>query len=219
MAKAKNLQVLEPGLYYHVYNRATGNEKLFRSNENYRYFLRKYREYIEPVADTHAFCLMPNHFHFLIRIREEAKIVDFLKERSDPSDFKNPTDLSRNITNQFSFFFISYAKSYNKQYGRKGSLFIEAFKRKFIDKQSYLLSVIPYIHLNPVEAGLCKSPEKWEHSSFNHIAEENESFIHSKKVIEFYGGLDEFKKSHLLFRNPESEIFLEEKELSKTENK
>ncbi len=63
------MQPFEPGKYYHIYNRANGFEKLFLSDENYRYFLRQYVKYIEPVAITYAWCLLPNHFHFLIKIR------------------------------------------------------------------------------------------------------------------------------------------------------
>lgn len=77
--KIKNkLELPIPGYTYHVYNRANGNEKLFLSNEK-RYFLEKYTIYISPIADTFCYCLMPNHFHFLIRIKNEEKIKLFLK--------------------------------------------------------------------------------------------------------------------------------------------
>ena len=57
---------------------AGGEENLFRQEENYHYFLNLWAKYIEPIADTYAYCLMPNHFHALIRIKEqdiEAKIA------------------------------------------------------------------------------------------------------------------------------------------------
>ena len=60
---------LEPDSFYHIYNRANGNEKLFASKENYRFFLKRYKDLITPIADSFAYCLLPNHFHFLVRIK------------------------------------------------------------------------------------------------------------------------------------------------------
>ena len=65
------LEIFEEEGLYHVYNRANGNEKLFLLDHNYRFFLKKYEEYISPFVDTFCYCLMPNHFHFLIKIKEE----------------------------------------------------------------------------------------------------------------------------------------------------
>lgn len=61
---------LYPGCYYHIYNRANGKENLFREEADYLTFLERYDKYIQPVADTYAWVLMPNHFHSLVRIRE-----------------------------------------------------------------------------------------------------------------------------------------------------
>jgi putative transposase len=61
---------LQPGHVYHVYGRANGNDILFSNSENYRYFLGKYKRYILPIADTYSYCLMPNHYHFLIQFKE-----------------------------------------------------------------------------------------------------------------------------------------------------
>ncbi|MEX2592037.1 MAG: transposase, partial [Anditalea sp.] len=62
---------MEPGQTYHIYNHANGTENIFREEENYRYFLRQYEKYLGPVVNTFAYCLMPNHFHMLVRVREE----------------------------------------------------------------------------------------------------------------------------------------------------
>ena len=61
------------GRYYHIYNRGNNGEIIFRSEENYRFFLRQYGHYIEAVAATFAYCLLPNHFHFLIYIRSQEQ--------------------------------------------------------------------------------------------------------------------------------------------------
>lgn len=64
--------------YYHIYNHANGDENLFRKEENYSFFLRKHLQHISPIAETIAWCLMPNHFHFLIKIKSEEEIAEVL---------------------------------------------------------------------------------------------------------------------------------------------
>jgi len=62
---------LVPANYYHVFNRAVGSKKLFLLNDNYHYFLLQFQNYILPVADVFCYCLLSNHFHFFIRIKEQ----------------------------------------------------------------------------------------------------------------------------------------------------
>lgn len=66
---------------YHIFNRAIGNELLFASDDNYKFFLEKYGKFIFPVADTYCYCLMPNHFHILLKIKED-KIMSFYYNNS-----------------------------------------------------------------------------------------------------------------------------------------
>ena len=65
---SKNMQFFE-NTYYHFYNRTNNEEALFRSDENYLYFLKKYRYYLDNFFDTIAYCLMPTHFHFLVKVK------------------------------------------------------------------------------------------------------------------------------------------------------
>ncbi len=60
---------LQYGQYYHIYNRGNNRENIFIEERNYRYFLKLYAKYIEPIAHTYAYCLLRNHFHFLVRIK------------------------------------------------------------------------------------------------------------------------------------------------------
>jgi len=62
------------GNYYHIYNRGNNSIDVFLETENYLYFLRLYAKYIEPVADTYAWCLLKNHFHILVRIKDRTEI-------------------------------------------------------------------------------------------------------------------------------------------------
>ena len=77
------MQPLEPDAFFHVFNRANGSELLFSSQENYQYFLKRYKHFIPSIAETYCYCLMPNHFHFLIKIKSEEE----LKMRPDFSKF------------------------------------------------------------------------------------------------------------------------------------
>ena len=97
---------LLPGHFYHVYNRANGWEKLFMSRRNYLFFLRRFQKFIDPIAENYAHCLMPNHFHFLLRIREENEILKSCK--------KVPENISLYCSKQFSNFFSSYTQSFNR---------------------------------------------------------------------------------------------------------
>lgn len=66
--------LLEPNKIYHVYTRGNNRENIFKEPENFYYFLQLYRKYISPYADTFACCLLPNHFHFLTRVKEVEKL-------------------------------------------------------------------------------------------------------------------------------------------------
>ena len=66
---------MEPSQSYHIFNHVNGTENIFREEENYRFFLRQYVKYLGEVVDTHAYCLMPNHFHLLVGVRGKADLT------------------------------------------------------------------------------------------------------------------------------------------------
>src|SRR3989304_4145680 len=100
--------ILIPDATYHIYNRANGAERLFVQDENYHFFLKKYMQHIYRVADTFCYCLMPNHFHFLARIKSERELIKTFKvsENSNLTGFEN---LSGLIAKEFSNLFNSYS--------------------------------------------------------------------------------------------------------------
>ncbi len=118
---------LIPGYFYHVYNRGNNRENLFYKPDNYVYFLQKYDFYLNDYLETYAFCLLPNHFHLLIKVKKRK-------------DLPNPADLEGLISRKFSNFFNCYAKAINKQQKRVGSLFQKNFKRILVDNKKYLNS-------------------------------------------------------------------------------
>lgn len=72
----KNTDPLQPNTYDHIYNRGINGETVYKEESNYAYFLNKYAKYIEPVADTYAYCLLKNHFHFLVLTKDEKEIAN-----------------------------------------------------------------------------------------------------------------------------------------------
>lgn len=150
--------MLEFETYYHIYNHANGDDNLFCEEENYSFFLRKYHQHIDIIADNLAWCLMPNHFHLLVKIKSAEGIAaaclnfETLGKLEQRSAF---------LSKQFSNFFGSYTQAFNKVYKRRGSLFVKNFKRKEVLDDDYLRRLILYIHLNPVKHGFVKEINRW----------------------------------------------------------
>ena len=141
---------LEPKKYYHLYNRSNNHEQLFRNIDNYIYFFSKYRKYLEPFVDTLAYCLMPDHFHFLVFIKSNESI---------------------RIKKNIGLLLSSYTKAINKSFSRVGSLFQQHTKTKLLNDENYLLTVIAYIHQNPLRKNLVKNIDGWEFSSYRDYIE------------------------------------------------
>jgi REP element-mobilizing transposase RayT len=173
------MELLLPGLTYHIYNHANGNEDIFREEKNYPYFLQKYKKHIAPVTDTYAYCLMPNHFHLLLKIKEENKLKTL--PTVNLQGFKN---LEGFVAKQFSNFFNSYSKSINITYNRRGSLFNPRFKRKLVEGYQQFQSVFLYIHLNPVKHGFVNHEEDWKWSSVhNYINRQKDELLNMDEAV------------------------------------
>ena len=186
---------LQPESTYRIYNRANGNERLFVSEENYRYFLQKYREYIYPIAHTFCYCLMPNHFHFLVRIKSQREIEASINKNLQ--GFGNLEGFTTAfVSQQFSNFFNAYSKAFNKQNNRKGSLFMHTFKRKKITDTRYLRKLVHYIHHNPIEADLCEKPQEWKFSSYGALLHNAPTLLQKEEVLEWFGDKENFIAVH-----------------------
>jgi REP element-mobilizing transposase RayT len=192
--------VLEPGKHYHIFNRGNNRELIFRSEENYRYFLQKYREYVHPHVETYSYCLMPDHFHFVIRVKPCQKNAEPAERRrrlqKSPRLLKSSSASLSPISKAFKDFFISYAKSFNKRYHRTGSLFQYKFKRKEIEKEDYLIRLICYVHANPIAASLCARFEDWKYSSYNALVGRGSTGLNRGAVLEWFGGRENFIYVH-----------------------
>ncbi|MBU8891184.1 MAG: hypothetical protein KOO66_00275 [Bacteroidales bacterium] len=143
---------------YHIYNRS--NQTIFYNERNYLYFLSKVKILIKPFAEIIAWCLMPNHFHFLIVANEKSCELINEKHRS------NVQLLSKNIGTVLS----SYTKAINKDFNRRGTLFSHNTKAKCLNDEvnnhNYAITCFHYIYQNPLISKLCNNLNDWKFSSY-----------------------------------------------------
>jgi putative transposase len=174
-------ETFEEGQYYHVYNRGNNNENIYIEEKNYNYFLEKVKKYILPIADIYAYCLLKNHFHIVLRIKDKDKLPEKFKEK---------------IHLPFSNLFNSYSKSINKAYNRTGSLFQEHLQRNRIENEEYLKQLTVYVHLNPVKHKFSNDFDSYLHSSYRSYLSDKLSNIDREFVLELFDGLENFKFYH-----------------------
>ncbi|RRJ92015.1 hypothetical protein EG240_04310 [Paenimyroides tangerinum] len=178
---------LEKGKYYHIYNRGNNGIDIFYDKESYFYFLKLYNKYISPIADTFAWCLLKNHFHFLIYIRLEEEIGF---EKLKYSTITKPKEI--NPSKQFGHFFNAYTQSINKKFSRTGNLFEKPFQRREIESETYFQNLIYYIHNNPVTHGFVDKIKDYPWNSYHTIISDKPTKLKRQIVIEYYGDLENF---------------------------
>ena len=170
---------METNKFYHIYNRGNNSEKLFYDDNNYMFFLKKFKYYLDDFVDIHAYCLMPNHFHFLISIKDDFEV-------SKEIDVEKATDKG------FNNLFISYAKAINKRRGRTGSLFQNSYKKKEITDENYIINLILYIHQNPVVANLVDCCDDWKYSSYKAYTSKQRTLINKSYILSLFGDVGNF---------------------------
>jgi REP element-mobilizing transposase RayT len=181
------IEPLEEGNVYHIFNRGNNGEDIFKETRNYYYFLKKFEEYCSPVLDTFAYNLLKNHFHLMIRVKENTVVP-----RRDGKG-----NIKLNASTQLSHFFNCYAQSINKAQNRHGKLFEEPFRRKEVNSESYFTSIIYYIHFNAQQHGFVKDFQDWEFSSWKHYLTDEKTFLERAPVLEWFGNKDQFIRAHL----------------------
>lgn len=137
---------LENGEIFHCYNRGNNKRNIFFNEENYLFFLRKLRKHLLPFAEVLAYCLMPNHFHFLIYVNEEVELEELM--------------------NNWRIMLSSYTRAINKANDWTGSLFQQKTKFKKVETDDQGRICFNYIHQNPVNANLVEKMESWSYSSY-----------------------------------------------------
>ena len=187
---------LQEESFYHIYNRGNGSEKIFFQNRNHIHFLKKYNQYLSGYVDTYAYCLMPNHFHLLIKIKAFSEFEVRSKAFPTQADFTKLT-AGEIVSELFRRFFMSYAKGINIQEGRNGSLFQKYFRRKLIDNEVYFSRMVYYIHHQLRHHGFDELDYRtYEWSSYRTVLSNKETNLKRLEVLEWFGGKSEFVKFH-----------------------
>src|SRR5690606_32519215 len=110
------------GELYHVYNRGNNRERLFYSDEHFRFFKEKMRRYICPHVNLLAYCMMPNHFHMLIQATEATCLPYYPKKRSEGSMGELAVSKMSIFAHGVQIALSSYARGFNQMHRRSGSL-------------------------------------------------------------------------------------------------
>jgi len=163
-----------PGDLFHIYNRGNNKQPVFIEKRNYEFFRAKIRNHIIKYSELICYCLMPNHFHLRVQIKDN--------------------NLENELNSEIGTMLRSYTRAINLQEERTGSLFQQKTKAKKVNSHSVIC--FNYIHQNPIKAGIADRIENWEYSSFNEYlgktrnpicnTELGKSIIEFKTIEEFY---------------------------------
>jgi putative transposase len=158
---ARRPRIYFPGALYHVISRGNQKQTIFGDERDYKIYLSYVSEYKAKYSfHLYAFALMKNHCHLLLEVKEVplSKIMQVMQFR--------------------------YTRYFNKRYRKVGHLFQGRYKAILCDKESYLLELIRYIHLNPVRAGLVENPEEYPWTGhMSYLGKEKENLIDSDMVL------------------------------------
>ena len=165
------------GGYYHIYNRGNAKREIFLGNRDYSRFLKRTVRY----SDEHSisifcFCLMPNHFHLLLKQTNETSVADFMQK-----------------------LLVSYSMYFNRKYDNVGSVFQGRFQAKLIETDAYVMQISRYIHQNPWElvkkiklgdkmtSQLLKDLEEYPWSSYSdYLGSRRHKFLEINEILSYF---------------------------------
>jgi putative transposase len=177
----RRLVALETGDIYHIMNRGVEKRKIFLSKSDFEHFLEGMDHYRssesklsrklgskhnlnKELVEILAYCLMPNHFHLLLKQKRDGGISQFMGRLAN-----------------------SFTKYFNLRHDRVGPLFQGEFKAVSVDNDEQLLHLSRYIHLNPVVSGLLKDMTRYEWSSYPVYIEQKENgFLSTKEILAYF---------------------------------
>jgi putative transposase len=169
------------GTFFHIYNRGNNRENIFVQLRNYAYFMDLWWKHTSLIAETWAYCLLRNHFHALVFIKNREELPD--QNIKEPSQY-------------FSNFFNAYARGVNLATGRTGAMFERPFKRIPVDSESYLIRLVVYIHQNPQKHKFIEDFRDWDYSSYSHLVSNAPTRLQRDRMMDLFGSRDDFIRIH-----------------------
>ncbi len=188
-----------PESYYHVYNRGVEKRIIYQDAQDYAVFMSYLRRHLSPddtldsqkrpykfygSIDLVAYCLMPNHFHFLLYSKEDpSQIAKFMQSLC-----------------------IAYSMYFNRRYKRVGGLFQGRFKAIRIANDAYLQHISRYIHLNPTDY----KSYKWSSLQY-YLNADKVNWLHPERILDIFGAsygefIDEYHDQKLILQKIKHEI-------------
>ena len=166
---------LSDGAFYHILNRGNAKQKVFHDTQDYTFFLQSVvRAKDKHPVDIFAYCLMPNHFHFVVR-----------------------ADIATDISKLIHIFMTRFNQRYRRVYNSIGHIWQGRYKDFMIQNEDHLMVVIRYIERNPVQAGLVVSASNWRWSSHNERITGGKLIIHDNYIFPLNGKWTEYVNSSI----------------------
>lgn len=169
---------------YHLMLRGINKKTIFESDDEKKRFIAIITEQREAQRiKIYGYCLMDNHVHLLIQ-EEEDDVSTVMKRISS-----------------------SYVYWYNKKHERVGTLFQERFKSECVEDDGYFISVLRYIHQNPVKAGVVKNVGEYKWSSYDKYIKETDSIDYKYGLSFFSDNASKSKTEFIKYMGQESQVF------------
>jgi len=190
--------------FYHIYNRSSNDRNIFTNKWGYNFFLDKYQHYFSLYFDTYAYCLLPNHYHFLVKVKNEKEILPYLEsmERTKAINLylRGQDSINSLIEDQFRRFHSSYALKHNIKNRTRGQLFVNRHKRVVQDTTAKIEYLLCYIHHNPIHHNFHTNFTDWPYSSYLDYLNEDNRIIDVEAGLNIMGGFDRFLMIHDQFK-------------------
>jgi REP element-mobilizing transposase RayT len=189
--------------FYHITARAVGNQLLFLSDEFRAYFVYRFKTMLNGYITTLAYTLIDNHIHWMIRVNAPETLIAHLNQlhpvhlkEHQRKYLSGALDIDTALELQFKDLFISYAMYFNKQFKRKGSLFIKPFRRVAIENQAHYTQLVGYIHCNRIKHLGIVDYQNYPWSSYHEIISDKPGFVDREEVLNWFGGKRAFEDYH-----------------------
>lgn len=191
----RDYKIFTAGNYYHIFNRGNGKNDIFLDEQDYKIFLHRLSENLFPEDEKSkeissldlkykrkklppeafsiiCYCLMPNHFHILIRQNSSVKVSKLIQKLC-----------------------TGYAKYFQKKYGHTGHLFQGAFKSIHVDNESYLTWLSAYIHQNPATGSIVNNLDEYSYSSYpDYVGLRDDKLCDKSPILDKFANKEEYKK-------------------------
>ncbi|MDP2649474.1 MAG: transposase [bacterium] len=159
--------------FYHVFNRGINKEPIFLTDQDYKFFLKKFQDLKNKYDHSiYALCLMPNHFHISIQTRKNS------------------------ISKIMSSISTSYSMYFNRTYKHFGPVFQNRFKSILVEENSYFLKLSQYIYLNPVKDGLVKNPMEYKYSTLREALGKEPLHFLDKDIVRLIGETEQSRREY-----------------------